>query len=59
MAEPLPPQHPFWSHPGIVLTPHDACDVSTAAIGRTILATAAALQAGLKPKDAVDRGRGY
>jgi len=59
LAEPLPPQHPFWSHPGIVLTPHDACDVSMAAIGQTVLATAEAVQAGRRPKDAVDRGRGY
>ncbi|KIZ44079.1 MULTISPECIES: glyoxylate/hydroxypyruvate reductase A [Rhodopseudomonas] len=59
LAEPLPPAHPFWSHPGIVLTPHDACDVSMAAIGETVLATAAALQAGLMPKDAVDRQLGY
>ena len=58
-AEPLPQGHPFWTHPGIVLTPHDACDVSLPAVGATILATAEALHAGLTPKDAVDRTRGY
>jgi glyoxylate/hydroxypyruvate reductase A len=59
LGEPLSPEHPFWNHPGIVLTPHDACDVSLPAVGQTILATAEALQAGLKPRDAVDRSRGY
>jgi glyoxylate/hydroxypyruvate reductase A len=59
LAEPLSPQHPFWTHPGIVLTPHDACDASLAAVGGTILATAAALRAAERPKDAVDRTAGY
>jgi glyoxylate/hydroxypyruvate reductase A len=58
-AEPLAAEHPFWSHPGVVLTPHDACDVSLPAVGRTILATAKAVRAGVRPKDAVDRGVGY
>jgi glyoxylate/hydroxypyruvate reductase A len=58
-SEPLPRAHPFWSHPAIVLTPHDACDASMTAIGDTILATAEALQAGGRPPDLVDRARGY
>jgi glyoxylate/hydroxypyruvate reductase A len=59
VGEPLKPDHPFWSHPGIMLTPHDACDVTLPAVGQTIWATAEAVQAGVRPKDAVDRGRGY
>lgn len=58
-AEPLSRDHVFWSHPQIVLTPHDACDVSMSAIGGTIRATAEAVQAGVMPKDSVDRARGY
>jgi glyoxylate/hydroxypyruvate reductase len=58
-VEPLSPQHPFWRHPGIVLTPHDACDVSLPAVGQTILATAEALRMGLRPANAVDRRMGY
>lgn len=58
-AEPLPPTHPFWTDPRIVMTPHDACDVTLPAVGDTILATADALQAGGRPPDAVDRSRGY
>jgi glyoxylate/hydroxypyruvate reductase A len=58
-VEPLLPQHPFWSHPGIVLTPHDACDVSLPAVGHTILATAEALRMGERPANAVNRRMGY
>lgn len=57
--EPLPTDSPFWTHPKIVLTPHDACDASMTAIGKTIRATAESVQAGVKPKDTVDRTRGY
>jgi glyoxylate/hydroxypyruvate reductase A len=59
VGEPLKPEHPFWGHPNIMLTPHDACDVSRPAVGQTIWATAEAVAAGVRPKDAVDRGRGY
>jgi glyoxylate/hydroxypyruvate reductase A len=59
LAEPLPPAHSFWNHPGIVLTPHDACDASLAAVGGTILATAEALRAGGRPANTVDRRTGY
>ncbi len=58
-VEPLPTDSPFWTHPKIVLTPHDACDASMTAIGKTIRATAESVQAGVKPKDTVDRARGY
>lgn len=58
-VEPLPTDSPFWTHPKVLLTPHDACDASLAAIGTTIRATAEAVQAGVRPKDTVDRARGY
>jgi glyoxylate/hydroxypyruvate reductase A len=58
-AEPLGREHPFWGHPGIFVTPHDACEVSLPAVGRTIAATAEALRAGVRPEGAVDRGKGY
>jgi glyoxylate/hydroxypyruvate reductase len=57
--EPLSKDSPFWTHPKVLLTPHDACDVTMTAIGSTIRATAASVQAGVKPKDTVDRARGY
>jgi glyoxylate/hydroxypyruvate reductase A len=57
--EPLPPQHPFWSHPGITLTPHTSARTlrseSIAQIARKI----AALQRGEEVAGRVDRARGY
>jgi glyoxylate/hydroxypyruvate reductase len=57
--EPLSKDSPFWTHPKILLTPHDACDVTLSAVGGTIRATADAVLAGMKPRDTVDRVRGY
>ena len=58
-AEPLAPRHPFWRHPSIVVTPHDACEVSVEAIGATFRATAEAIRAGRRPPHSIDRERGY
>jgi glyoxylate/hydroxypyruvate reductase A len=58
-TEPLPPRHPFWRHPRIVVTPHDACEVSVEAIGATFRATADAIRAGRRPPHSIDRERGY
>ena len=58
-TEPLAPRHPFWRHPRIVVTPHDACEVSVEAIGATFRATAAAIRAGRRPPHSIDRARGY
>jgi glyoxylate/hydroxypyruvate reductase A len=59
LSEPLDAQHPFWNHPAIVLTPHDASDVCLSAIADSVFATATALQAGRQPAHVVDRARGY
>lgn len=58
-TEPLPKAHPFWRHPNIVVTPHDACDASPRAVADTLVAIADALQTGARPPHAVDRARGY
>src|SRR6266702_4081040 len=58
-GEPLLPEHPFWRHPRIIVTPHDACEVSVEAIGATFLATAEAIRAGRRPPHSIDRERGY
>src|SRR5258705_2322683 len=58
-TEPLAPRHPFWRHPNIVVTPHDACEVSVEAIGATFRATAEAIRAGRRPPHSIDRERGY
>ncbi len=58
-AEPLPPEHPFWDHPAIRITPHEACEASPRAVARTLLATAEAVREGRMPPDTVDVARGY
>jgi glyoxylate/hydroxypyruvate reductase len=58
-TEPLPSAHPFWDHPQIVITPHDASDVSVRAVATTLVATADALRTGRRPPHAIDRARGY
>lgn len=58
-TEPLAPAHPFWRHPKVVITPHDASDVRIEAITATLVATADAIRAGQRPPYAIDRKRGY
>jgi glyoxylate/hydroxypyruvate reductase A len=58
-AEPLEPAHPFWRHPKIVVTPHDASEVRVEAVAATLVATADAIQSGQRPPYAIDRARGY
>ncbi len=58
-TEPLAPAHPFWRHPKIVITPHDACEVRIEAVADTLIATAEAIRSGQRPPDAIDRERGY
>jgi glyoxylate/hydroxypyruvate reductase A len=58
-TEPLAPAHPFWRHPKIVITPHDACEVRIEAVADTLIATADAIRSGQRPRDAIDRKRGY
>jgi glyoxylate/hydroxypyruvate reductase len=58
-TEPLPAEHPFWSHPRITLTPHTSArtlrDESIAQIVRKINA----LERGEAVAGRVDAGRGY
>lgn len=58
-TEPLPPAHPFWDHPAIRITPHEACEASPRAVARTLLAAAEAVREGRLPPDTVDAARGY
>ena len=57
-TEPLPPDHPFWSHPQITVTPH----VSGWHLGDALKDVAEnyrRLQAGEPLLHEVDRDRGY
>jgi glyoxylate/hydroxypyruvate reductase A len=58
-TEPLPPEHPFWSHPRIVVTPHIATRTAPAVIARQTLDHLAAVRAGRAAEVAVDLRLGY
>jgi glyoxylate/hydroxypyruvate reductase len=57
--EPLPPKHPFWSHPRITVLPHVAAvtDINTAA--RIAVENVKEFRAGRMPAPLVDRAKGY
>jgi glyoxylate/hydroxypyruvate reductase A len=57
--EPLPPESPLWSHPGILITPHIASFAQAATSAEVILDNIARLRAGEEPIGLVDRTRGY
>ncbi len=45
-TEPLPPESPFWSHPKVVLTPHNAADTDPDEISRYVARQIARFEAG-------------
>ena len=57
--EPLPPEHPFWGDPRILVTPHIATRTDHGVIAEQTLANLASLQQGQRPLNQVDLGRGY
>ncbi len=59
VPEPLPPDHPFWTHPKVTLTPHCAADSDPETICRYVAGNIAKHQRGEKLENLVDRARGY
>lgn len=57
--EPLPDDHPFWSHPKIQLTPHIASETLPVTAAREYLDAWDVLQEGNRPIGLVDQQRGY
>lgn len=57
--EPLPPSHPFWRHPRITVTPHNAADSSPDAISDYIVGVLRDYEQGRGLANVVDRTRGY
>lgn len=57
--EPLAPGHPFWSHPGIIITPHIASMTQPAGAVDMVLENIHRHRAGLPLNGLVDRHRGY
>lgn len=57
--EPLPPDHPFWRHPTIIVTPHIASQTQADTASMVTVENLRRLAAGLDPIGLVDRTRGY
>jgi glyoxylate/hydroxypyruvate reductase A len=58
-TEPLPADSPFWSHPKIVLTPHNAADTDPDEISKYVARQIARFEAGGTLENVVDLARGY
>lgn len=57
--EPLPPEHKFWRHPKIILTPHIASVTQPETAARAVIENIKRHRDGLEPIGLVDRDRGY
>jgi glyoxylate/hydroxypyruvate reductase A len=57
--EPLPPAHPFWKHPRIIVTPHVAAETHPSTAVQIIATAIADLEAGRPLNNIVDPQRGY
>jgi glyoxylate/hydroxypyruvate reductase len=58
-TEPLPPDHPFWHHPRIVVTPHIAADTHPATAIAAVVTALREFESGLPLTNRVDLTRGY
>lgn len=57
--EPLPPSHPFWKHPRIIVTPHIAGSTRPESAARVLIDNIRRHQRGEALRDAIDRSKGY
>ncbi|SFS21613.1 2-hydroxyacid dehydrogenase [Yoonia litorea] len=58
-TEPLPPDHPFWSHPKVTVTPHIASTTRPETAAKVIAENILRGERGEPFKYLVDRARGY
>jgi glyoxylate/hydroxypyruvate reductase A len=61
-TEPLPPEHPFWHHRAVTVTPHLSGPTPRKPAARQIAEAIAQLERGVPPSSLpgyVDRARGY
>ena len=58
-SEPLPTEHPFWSHPRITVLPHVAALTDARSASVVVARNVQALRAGRAPQHLVDRTKGY
>ena len=59
VQEPLPAASPFWTHPKVVLTPHNAADTDADEISKYVAQQIVRFEQGLALDNVVDRSRGY
>lgn len=59
VEEPLPEDHPYWSHPRVTVTPHVASATRPGTSSRAIAANIRRNEAGEPMEGLVDRKRGY
>ncbi|QWG12612.1 glyoxylate/hydroxypyruvate reductase A [Bradyrhizobium sediminis] len=57
--EPLPADSPFWTHPKVVLTPHNAADTDPDEISKYVARQIERFEAGAALDNVVDPARGY
>jgi len=58
-VEPLPPEHPFWAHPRVTVTPHVAAETRPDTAAAMVAENIARVEAGAPILHLVDRRRGY
>ena len=58
-TEPLPPEHPFWAHPRVTVTPHIAADTRPETAAPVAAENLRRAMAGQPLLHLVDRTRGY
>lgn len=58
-VEPLPQDHPYWTHPRVTVTPHIAADTRASSSSRVIAENIRRGEAGEPFLHQVDRARGY
>lgn len=58
-VEPLPQDHPFWTHPQVTVTPHIAADTRAHTAARVLAENIRRCEAGEPLLHLVDRARGY
>ena len=57
--EPLPADSPFWTHPKVILTPHNAADTDPDEISKYVARQIERFEAGGALENVVDPARGY
>jgi glyoxylate/hydroxypyruvate reductase A len=57
--EPLPAESRFWTHPKVILTPHNAADTDPDEISKYVAHQIERFEAGARLENLVDPGRGY